>query len=113
MAKIVPVVQLAAHAKSNTLYGRSYGRTVVQPNFFGLMGYYFFVWLRGYAARASRATSSPISCQLPKQYCIGTLGDFNAHCDSTNLSGNSDVGEKLFIFLEKNSLVQLTILLCS
>ena len=43
MAKIVPVVQLAAHAKSNTLYGRSYGRTVVQPNFFGLMGYYFFV----------------------------------------------------------------------
>ena len=39
MAKIVPVVQLAAHAKSSTLYGR----TVVQPNFFGLMGYYYFV----------------------------------------------------------------------
>ena len=36
MAKIVPVVQLAAHAKSSTLYGR----TVVQPNFLGLMGYY-------------------------------------------------------------------------
>ena len=34
MAKIVPVVQLAAHAKSSTLYGR----TVVQPNFFGLDG---------------------------------------------------------------------------
>ena len=30
MAKIVPVVQLAAHAKSSTLYGRSYGRTVVR-----------------------------------------------------------------------------------
>ena len=34
MAKIVPVVQLAAHAISNTLYSRSfglrlYGRTVV------------------------------------------------------------------------------------
>ena len=33
MAKIVPVVQLAAHAKSSTLYSRtvvrSYGRTVV------------------------------------------------------------------------------------
>ena len=28
--KIVPVVQLAAHAKSSTLYGRSYGRTVVR-----------------------------------------------------------------------------------
>ena len=27
MAKIVPVVQLAVHAKSSTLYGRSYGRT--------------------------------------------------------------------------------------
>ena len=39
VAKIVPVVQLAAHAKSSTLYGR----TVVQPNFFGLMGYYYFV----------------------------------------------------------------------
>ena len=39
MAKIVPVVQLAAHAKSST----SYGRTVVQPNFFGLMGYYYFL----------------------------------------------------------------------
>ena len=39
MAEIVPMVQLAAHAKSSTLYGR----TVVQPNFFGLMGYYYFV----------------------------------------------------------------------
>ena len=33
MAKIVPVVQLAAHAESSTLYGRSYGRT---PKFFRL-----------------------------------------------------------------------------
>ena len=39
MTKIVPVVQLAAHATSSTLYGR----TVVQPNYFGLMGYYYFV----------------------------------------------------------------------
>ena len=39
MTKIVPVVQLAAHAKSSTLYGR----TVVQPHYFGLMGYYYFV----------------------------------------------------------------------
>ena len=35
MAKIVPAVQLAAHAKSNTLYSRSYGRT---SKFFGLDG---------------------------------------------------------------------------
>ena len=40
MAKIVPVVQLAAHAISSTLYGRSYGLTF---KFFGLMGYYYFV----------------------------------------------------------------------
>ena len=36
MAKIVPVVQLAVHAKSSTLYGRSYGRTVVIPIFFSV-----------------------------------------------------------------------------
>ena len=35
MAKIVPAVQLAAHAKSNTLYSRSYGRT---SKFFRLDG---------------------------------------------------------------------------
>ena len=39
MAEIVSVVQLAAHAQSSTLYGRK----VVQPNFLGLMGYYYFV----------------------------------------------------------------------
>ena len=35
----VPVVQLTTHVKSSTLYGR----TVVHSNFFGLMGYYYFV----------------------------------------------------------------------
>ena len=39
MAKIVSVVQLAVHAKSSILYGP----TVVQPKFFGLMCYYYFV----------------------------------------------------------------------
>ena len=39
----VPDVQLAAHTKSGTLCVRSYGRTVVSPNLFGLMGYYYFV----------------------------------------------------------------------
>ena len=32
--------------------GRSYGRTVVHPIFFGLMGYYYFVIIMGYALRA-------------------------------------------------------------
>ena len=35
----MPMVQLTTHVKSNTLYGRM----VVHPNFFGLMGYYYFV----------------------------------------------------------------------
>ena len=34
----VPAVQLTTHVKSSTLYGR----TVVHPNFFSLMGYYYF-----------------------------------------------------------------------
>ena len=49
----VPAVQLITHVKSSTLYGRTvYGRTVEHPNFFGLMGYYYFVLLWGYALRA-------------------------------------------------------------
>ena len=39
MAKIVPVVQLAAHAKSGTLYGLSNGRT---SKFFRLDGLLLF-----------------------------------------------------------------------
>ena len=46
--------------------------------------------------------------QLPKQYSVVVLGDFNARHDSTNPSGrNSDVGEKFYSFLENNNLVQL------
>ena len=37
------------------LYGLSYGRTVISPNFFGLMGYYYhFVQLWGYELRYYR-----------------------------------------------------------
>ena len=39
MAEIVPVVQLVAHAKSSTLYGRSYGHT---SKFFRLDGLLLF-----------------------------------------------------------------------
>ena len=35
------------------------------------------------------------------------LGDFNAHYDAANPSGNSDVGEKLNSVLESNNLAQL------
>ena len=38
--------------------------------------------------------------QLPKQYIIVMLGDFNAHYDVANPSGNSDVGGKLNSFSE-------------
>ena len=39
----VPAAQLTTHVKSSILYGQSVGRTVVSPNFFDLMGYYYFV----------------------------------------------------------------------
>ena len=37
MAKIAPALQLAAHAKSNTLYGRSYGRKSKLFRLYGLL----------------------------------------------------------------------------
>ena len=65
MAQIVPVVQLAAHAKSSTLYGRSYGRTVLRsyvPICFGrLLLLYHSYNYGGYAARGSCAASSAIN----------------------------------------------------
>ena len=39
--------------------------------------------------------------QPPKQYRVVVLGDFNAHYDSTNPSGNNDVGKKIIQFLRK------------
>ena len=45
--------------------------------------------------------------QLPKQYIIAMLEDFNAHYDVANPSGNSDVGGKLNSSLESNNLAQL------
>ena len=46
--------------------------------------------------------------KLPKQYIIVMLEDFNAHYNVANASsGNSDVGEKLNSFLERNNLAQL------
>ena len=43
LSPIVPVVKLAAHAKSDTLYGR----TVVQSNFFRLDGLLLFCIIMG------------------------------------------------------------------
>ena len=64
-AKIVSVVQLAAHAKSSTLYGRSYGRTVVRSYvpicFDRLLLLYHSYNYGGYAARGSCAASSAIN----------------------------------------------------
>ena len=42
------MVELAAHAKSSTLYDQSYSHMVIHPNLFGLMGYHYFVQLWGY-----------------------------------------------------------------
>ena len=59
--KIMPVVQLAAHAKSSTLYGRSYSRTVARSyrrtsKFFRLDGLLLFCMIMGL-----HSASSPIS----------------------------------------------------
>ena len=51
MAKIVPVVQLAVHAKSSTLYGRSYGRNSNFFRFNGLLLFCIIIGLR-WALRA-------------------------------------------------------------
>ena len=62
MAKIVPVVQLAAHAKSNTLYGRSYGRTVVQSyiQIFSAWWVTTFSYNYGATLRVLRALRAPL-----------------------------------------------------
>ena len=54
----MPVVQLAVHAKSSTLYGRSYGRTVVRSygrisNFFLLDGLLLFCIIMGLRSASS------------------------------------------------------------
>ena len=55
----VPAVQLTTHVKSSTLYGR----TVVHPNFFGLMGYYYFCIIIGL-----RSASSTINGRSPNLF---------------------------------------------
>ena len=47
---MVPVVQLAVHAKSSTLYGRSYGRT---SKFFLLDGLLLFCIIMGLRSASS------------------------------------------------------------
>ena len=54
----MPVVQLAVHAKSSTLYGRSYGRTVVRSygrisKFFLLDGLLLFCIIMGLLSASS------------------------------------------------------------
>ena len=71
--KIVPVVQLAAHAKSSTLYGR----TVVQPNFLGLMGYYYFVY--SYFNLRCRIKASSLQDKTEGEYGI-LMNNFSLDC---------------------------------
>ena len=55
MAKIVPMMQLAPHAKSSILYGRSYG---LNSKFFRLDGLLLFRIIMSYAARAASSATS-------------------------------------------------------
>ena len=52
MAEIVLAVQLVNMLK---VASGTDARTVISRIFFGLMGYYYFVYLWGYAARAARS----------------------------------------------------------
>ena len=62
---IVPVVQLAAHAKSSNLYGRSYGRT---SKFFRLDGLLLFCIIMGLRS-ASFSVLSPSFCMIMQLLC--------------------------------------------
>ena len=55
MAKIVPMMQLAPHAKSSILYGRSYS---LNSKFFRLDGLLLFRIIMSYAARAASSATS-------------------------------------------------------
>ena len=60
----IPAVQLTTHVKSSTLYGR----TVVHPNFFGLMGYYYFCIIMGLRSASSAMIGLTFRGVLPKRY---------------------------------------------
>ena len=64
MAKIVPVVQLAAHAKSSTLYGRTvvrlYGRTTKFFQFDGLLLFCIVMGLRSPSSAINSAVARPL-----------------------------------------------------
>ena len=82
MAKIVPVVQLAAHAKSSTLYGRSYGRTSKVFRLGGLLLFRITMGLRC-ALRALRAPLKIRNCHIKQQQrnlLIGLMLDVWAKC---------------------------------
>ena len=75
MAKIVPVVQLAAHAKSSTFYGRtvaqSYGRKTIFFRLDGLLLFCIVMGLRS-ASSAINSAHAPLNrddgCFLPNAY---------------------------------------------
>ena len=70
IAKIVPVVQLAAHVKSSTLYGhtyvRSYGRTT---KFFRLDGLLLFRIVKGLRSASSAIKNILEACRKSKSNC--------------------------------------------
>ena len=77
MAKIVPFVQLAVHAKSCTLYGQSYGRT---SKFFRLDGLLLFRIIMGLrCARFAKICNSHIK-QQQRNLLIGLMLDVWAKC---------------------------------
>ena len=64
----MPVVQLAAHAKSSTLYVRSYGRTVVHPNFFRLDELLLFCIIIGLHSASSTMNFAHLACLQAREF---------------------------------------------
>ena len=107
-AKIVPVVQLAAHAKSSTLYGRSYGRT----SRFVLIGYYHYIIriIMGATLRAVRALRAPLLMNLQKQMKTLKFSEMLSCLPLISLSSSISFTVSLSLSLKKNNNCRLAFL---
>ena len=89
----MPVVQLPAHAKSSTLYGRSYGRT---SKFFRLDGLLLFCIIIGLRSTSSANIPTVLSWSVEVE-CLVSNGiecflSLTAYSDCTQVDWNITLG---------------------
>ena len=108
MAKIVPVVQLAAHAKSSTLYSRLHGRT---SKFFRLDGLLLFRIIMGlcfarcelrYKGFKFVVITEFINMKVPCQLFFSNCLFFTRSWIQFYFKGNSSCNEKLLYYNTRN-----------